>query len=768
MPDAQRPSAIIVTRLQDGVERILAIHGNPMPGVAPGVPFSAEQADGLSLASEYVLDSLVHRVYAGPASEAPMSVLAQRLVRAVTPRECALALLEAADSEMGYDSASISLFPEDRRRSFPIINIDRIGDQRHEVKAPFTREPVSPMTQRVFDDGPQMVLRRPSQQRDPVSFVPFGNTQRRSGSLLFAPIASAGETFGIVSLQKYAFDAYTAESLARLAELTEQASGAFARTFSLFKLRQEESVARSLTVLARQLGGTSTVREAGILILDAADELFGWDAGFINLCTEDLATTFPVVTFDTIDGERTVINPTKPREVPSPMASRVLREGATLLLFDSVARQDYEEMSNFGDKDRLSNSLMFAPIRTMGRTVGLMSIQSYAISAYSHHDLEVFQALADHCGAALRRIQAEEDLRRKEAQLTSLERENEFLREHLTQRPLAHPEAFAPIITNSVRMKSIFHQIEAVARSPQPVLIMGETGVGKELLARAVHIASERTGPFVPLNVAGVDDDFFSDALFGHLRGAYTNALTERRGFVEAAAGGTLFLDEIGDLSLTSQVKLLRLLQENEYYPIGADRPRRSEARIVVATNTELAQQIAEGSFRKDLYYRLQAHALQLPPLRERDGDIPLLVAHFVEAAAEALGVPTPRVPREVSVLLRQYDFPGNVRELEGMIHDAVSKAERGILSLALFEERVLKRDSASAPLAAQPLPAQPVQFGERLPGLKEVQELLIEEALSRTDNNQSMAARLLGVTQQALNQRVQTMRSGRRRRQPS
>jgi transcriptional regulator with GAF, ATPase, and Fis domain len=512
------------------------------------------------------------------------------------------------------------------------------------------------------------------------------------------------------------------------------------------------------------LGGIGTVREAGITILETARELFGWDAAFINLVTEDLKTTFPVITYDTIDGKTIVVPPESSSTPPSPMARSVLQEGAKLLLFDSVNRSPHEEMRNFGDAERLSNSLMFAPIRTAGRTIGLLSIQSYKISAFSVHDLEVFQVLADHVGAALRRIQAEEDLRRKEAQLSDLVKENQILREQLSQRPLQHPEAFAGIVTESIRMRALFHQVEAVARSVQPVMISGETGVGKELLARAVHLASGRTGPFIPVNVAGVDDDFFSDTLFGHKRGAYTNAVTERRGFVETAAGGTLFLDEIGDLSLSSQVKLLRLLQEHEYYPIGSDTPRRSEARVVVATNQDLDALIAAGQFRKDLYYRLQAHNLRIPPLRERIDDIGPLLAHFVEEASIKLGLPTPRIPREIVTLLRQHDFPGNVRELEGIVYDAVAKATRGVLALEHFADKIITRKTAdSTTLLLAREDSQPVTFGDKLPALKEIGDMLVTEALRRTGQNQSMAARLLGVTQQALNQRILAMKTGQR-----
>jgi two-component system, NtrC family, nitrogen regulation response regulator GlnG len=205
--------------------------------------------------------------------------------------------------------------------------------------------------------------------------------------------------------------------------------------------------------------------------------------------------------------------------------------------------------------------------------------------------------------------------------------------------------AFAKIITQSKAMFAIFRYIEAIAPSPQPVLITGETGTGKELVARALHRLSARPGELVAVNVAGLDDTMFSDTLFGHLRGAFTGAERARDGLLTSTADGTLFLDEIGDLSIASQVKLLRLLQDGAFYPLGADRPRQSRARIVCATNYDVVRGVSAGTFRKDLYYRLRTHHLHLPPLRARIGDLPLLVHHFVDKAARVLAKTAPTEP---------------------------------------------------------------------------------------------------------------------------
>jgi len=226
---------------------------------------------------------------------------------------------------------------------------------------------------------------------------------------------------------------------------------------------------------------------------------------------------------------------------------------------------------------------------------------------------------------------------RKALEMNTLRREISSLRESLLSGQVRNPGAFAAIITRSPRMHALFGYLEAAAVTDQPVLITGETGVGKELVARAVHTLSGASGDFVGINSAGLDDMMFADTLFGHRKGAYTGAGDAREGMIARADGGTLFLDEIGDLSPASQVKLLRLLQEGEYFPIGSDRGVQSRARIVVATNQNLDRLMAEGSFRRDLYYRLCSHRVEIPPLRERLEDIPLLLEAFLEKASLAL-----------------------------------------------------------------------------------------------------------------------------------
>ncbi|MCA1985180.1 MAG: sigma 54-interacting transcriptional regulator, partial [Desulfovibrio sp.] len=278
---------------------------------------------------------------------------------------------------------------------------------------------------------------------------------------------------------------------------------------------------------------------------------------------------------------------------------------------------------------------------------------------------------------------------------------------------------------------------------------------------RAAHALSGRQGRFVAVNVAGLDDAMFADTLFGHVRGAFTGAEAARKGMVEEAAGGTLFLDEIGDLSPASQVKLLRLLQEGEYYPLGSDQPRRLRARVIVATHHNLAESEAAGRFRRDLFYRLRTHQVHIPALRERKEDIAPLLRHFLAEAAADMGKPTPTPPRELAGCLAAYAFPGNIRELRAMVYDAVSLHRGRVLSMGSFLEAMGVHPTAKPEAACAPA-VNPFHHCDRLPSIAEAAGLLVEEAMARAGGNQTMAARLLGISQPALSKRLR-QRQGHR-----
>lgn len=342
--------------------------------------------------------------------------------------------------------------------------------------------------------------------------------------------------------------------------------------------------------------------------------------------------------------------------------------------------------------------------------------------------------------------------------INELASQNRILRNYLLGEPLAHPEHFSDIVTCSDKMQALFKLIETIAPSRHPVLINGETGVGKELIARSIHKASGFKGAFVPLNIGGLDDIMFSDTLFGHRKGAFTGANEAREGLIAKAQGGTLFLDEIGDMSPESQIKLLRLLQEHEYYRLGSDALVKSDARIIAASNQDIDALIHQGKFRLDLYQRLCFHELKIPPLRERREDIMPLIEHYVAKAAAIYEKDIPDFSRELYIALQEYDFPGNVRELISKVSRGVAHDRRGILTLQDFPGVPAKINMGRPAVRVAPDGLFKLQATfEQFPNFDDIERLLSDEALKVAKGNKTAAAELLGISRPTLQKKLTT-----------
>jgi DNA-binding NtrC family response regulator len=333
------------------------------------------------------------------------------------------------------------------------------------------------------------------------------------------------------------------------------------------------------------------------------------------------------------------------------------------------------------------------------------------------------------------------------------------LRTRFMTGDLQNWDAFSSIITRSAKMKSIFLYVEAVAGTVDPVLITGETGVGKELIARAIHRASGRNGDFIAVNAAGRAEDKLADDLFGHAKWAFTDAKESRNGLIQKATGGTLFLDEIGDLSENAQIKLLRFLDGGEYYSLGSDVTKRSDARIVLATNRDLGILMNERTFRRDLYFRISTHEILVPPLRERKEDLPLLLEHFTRLEAVQQKKKGLSVPAELAAQISSYPFPGNVRELLKLVKRAVTTAKPSDAVLPV--QPIIEATRQDSPASDASRLGPNLQFGDILPTLQQVRALLTEEALTRSGRNISEAARLLGISHQALSKWLSRRKGG-------
>jgi DNA-binding NtrC family response regulator len=342
---------------------------------------------------------------------------------------------------------------------------------------------------------------------------------------------------------------------------------------------------------------------------------------------------------------------------------------------------------------------------------------------------------------------------RKELEVRRLHDENRQLREALGQR-----YQFDNIIANSPGMQEVLAMVEQVAPTNATVLLGGESGVGKDMIARAIHQHSRRVnGPFIKINCTAIPENLLESELFGYEKGAFTGATTAKPGKFELADKGTIFLDEIGDMAGSLQVKLLRVLQEREFERLGGTRTIKVDVRVVAATNQDLRAALEQGTFREDLYYRLNVVPISIPPLREHKEDIPYLVDHFIRRFAESSGKAIEGITPEAMKLLVDFHWPGNVRELENIIERAVVMTGGPRIDVVDIRLDIARPSGTRAGLDSPAVSAD----GSALPLLPEgltmeqFEDKLIQEALQRAGGNKSQAARLLGLSRNALRYRL-------------
>jgi len=318
-----------------------------------------------------------------------------------------------------------------------------------------------------------------------------------------------------------------------------------------------------------------------------------------------------------------------------------------------------------------------------------------------------------------------------------LEDENLHLRTALEER-----FTFSNIIGRSARMQEIFSIVQRIAKTNSTVLISGDSGTGKELIARAIHYNSGRRGKFVSINCGALPETLLESELFGHERGAFTGAIREKKGLFTEADRGTIFLDEIGETSTAMQIKLLRVLQDHVVRRVGSNIETQVDARVIAATNRDLSESIRAGTFREDLFYRINVIPIALPPLRQRREDIALLVEHFITKYSKSMGVPQKRISSDAMRSIEKYHWPGNVRELENVIERMIALEPSDVLTTKSLPEHVLL--GASIPDMTFDLPPEGLSLEDHLEGIGKIFML---KALERTGGVQTQAAELLRMS---------------------
>lgn len=338
----------------------------------------------------------------------------------------------------------------------------------------------------------------------------------------------------------------------------------------------------------------------------------------------------------------------------------------------------------------------------------------------------------------------------------ALERKTLEAERQVLENELKDTVHFGKIVGNSPRMQHIYQMIRQVAKTRSNVLVTGESGTGKELIARAIHEESDRTEkPFIPINCGGIPETLVESEFFGHKKGSFTGATADKKGLLEAAHGGTIFLDEVGELSIPMQVKLLRAVQERVFRCVGGTQDIAVDIRIVSATNKQLEDAVIAGEFREDLFYRLNVIEIKVPPLRERKGDLKLLAHHFIEKYSKEMGKEVTKLSSYAIDLLKKYNFPGNVRELENLIERSVALSNTNILLPDSLAMSIHKRRWIEG-IRNKRFDLDEVANGVSLDDiLAEIERSYLTKALECTNNNKNKAAELLGISFRSFRYRV-------------
>ncbi|HXG84854.1 MAG TPA: sigma 54-interacting transcriptional regulator [Pyrinomonadaceae bacterium] len=570
-------------------------------------------------------------------------------------------------------------------------------------------------------------------------------------SLLIFPIILSGKVLGLLGLHDTkAPREWLDEEVTFLESIARQLAIGYQYTSLYVAQEQETRRTNALLEIANTLNSHSDFNEVSALVLERAINLVGADYGALGVLDQtgkriSLASFKSAPNVEPNAVLQMIEQHNQSLDIePFPALGDILRKGKTLRLVDTqlpfAVRLIFN--SQLGGK-----AALVAPVRVAGQAFGLLGFvwSEERAKPFEDHDVALVEGIADQIGTALERDQLSAEVMRLKSELH--QKHSEIIGQ-------------APTIRRSIELAL------NVADTTTTVLIQGESGTGKELLANLIHYNSGREDePYIKLNCGAIPETLLESELFGHEKGAFTDARAQRKGRFEEADGGTLFLDEIGEMPLSAQVKLLRVLQDGEFTRVGGNETVKTDVRVVAATNIDLEKAVEEGNFRKDLFYRLSVFPVTMPPLRERVEDINLLVFHFLERYKEKTGRFVSGISKEALRALVNYEWLGNVRELENAIERAIIIASGRQIELDDLPEPISKRAALAFAQARQER-AKAASEGRSInlevdfpATMEEIEKQAIELALDYTNGDKSRASRLLNIGRKTLYRKLEQYR---------
>ncbi len=574
---------------------------------------------------------------------------------------------------------------------------------------------------------------------------PFHRKMHEKGirSGLLVPLESGGRIIGAMVATRLASHAYTESHLATLRQLGALIAPFIQSTFLLHRERERQRRLRALGSLTQVLGTSLDARDVFGRLAAAAKPILDFDRMGALLISSSGRVLELLGKVDSDDSQG------HPERIPLEHYSFTPRvaAGEAVVIQDAAVELDRSLPGDRRILDGGGRSCMVVPLRFGEQVGGAVYFGKRRPYWYDALDVELATGIAAQVVLAVQHQRlAEEQAHRSRAEgrARQLEQRLTTIRQELCDR-----YGFERIVGRSPALKEALTRAAKVAPTETTVLLTGESGTGKELVARAIHYASPRAeGPYVAINCAALPETLVESELFGHERGAFTGADKQKPGRFEMAAGGTLFLDEVAELPATVQAKLLRVLQEREFQRVGGTATLRADVRLITATNRDLAQAVAEGKFRADLFYRLNVFSVHLPPLRARGDDVLLLAHHFTRDLGARLGKGEAGLSRDAQEALRSYPWPGNIRELANAVERALILTEGDLLTAAHFGLAGGRHQRLEGTSGHTSEPAPPE-------ALVDLERRAILAALERTKGNKTRAAALLGITRSKLHTRV-------------